>query len=421
MLFLFDLFHLPTWNHHFIFGWEMGEIAHSLVTGHGYSSPFGIYTGPTAWTAPLYPFWIAAIFRIFGIYSKASVIVLMTVNAAFVAMTVLPVWEIACRCFSRKVASISVWMWALWPFTLPLSRRIWVSALAAFLFTMIFALTLRMRGIGEKLQPLDATATPRLWLLLGLLWGVLAISMASFLVFMPVSFLWLLWPAWQEPGRPQFKKHLQRAILAVVLCIAFMTPWMIRNALVFHKFIPMRSNFGVELYLGNGPQSTGIVDNFEYPATNQSQLYLYRHLGEIAYCHLRGEEAMAFIRAHPLHYAADSLLRIGYYWFGTPASSNPNSIMLYLPEAQFAFFGICGLLGLWVALRDHAPGIQLFVIAFLVLPDIYYFVHVQNRFRYSLDPLLYCLTLYLWMSAEESNRVRWLTPGWWRQRFSRHP
>jgi hypothetical protein len=33
---------------HFGFGNEIGSIAHSIFTGHGFGSPFGPITGPTA-------------------------------------------------------------------------------------------------------------------------------------------------------------------------------------------------------------------------------------------------------------------------------------------------------------------------------------------------------------------------------------
>src|ERR1022692_3234358 len=36
----------------FGFGWEMGRIGASLAAGHGFSSPFGPSTGPTAWEPP---------------------------------------------------------------------------------------------------------------------------------------------------------------------------------------------------------------------------------------------------------------------------------------------------------------------------------------------------------------------------------
>src|ERR1041385_6678309 len=38
-----------TSDNHFSFGWEMGQIAGSIASGHGFSNPFGPQTGPTAW------------------------------------------------------------------------------------------------------------------------------------------------------------------------------------------------------------------------------------------------------------------------------------------------------------------------------------------------------------------------------------
>ena len=49
----------PT-KHNFAFGWEIGRIAYSLANGMGFSSPFGGNTGPSAWTAPVYP-WIVSL------------------------------------------------------------------------------------------------------------------------------------------------------------------------------------------------------------------------------------------------------------------------------------------------------------------------------------------------------------------------
>ena len=48
---------------HFEFGYETGAVAYSLATGHGFSSPFGGSTGPTAWLAPLTAVQCAAIYR----------------------------------------------------------------------------------------------------------------------------------------------------------------------------------------------------------------------------------------------------------------------------------------------------------------------------------------------------------------------
>src|SRR5215471_12577461 len=59
---------------HFQFGWEAARIARSLVTGHGYGSPFTSswlpYTGPTAWLPPAYPLLVAGVFKLFGVYTS---------------------------------------------------------------------------------------------------------------------------------------------------------------------------------------------------------------------------------------------------------------------------------------------------------------------------------------------------------------
>ena len=51
------------------FGYEIGAVARSVALGQGFSSPFGIATGPTAWYTPAYPLFIAAVFRVFGVYT----------------------------------------------------------------------------------------------------------------------------------------------------------------------------------------------------------------------------------------------------------------------------------------------------------------------------------------------------------------
>src|SRR5208282_4636313 len=99
----------------FGFGWEMGRIAASLASGHGFSSPFGPATGPTAWEPPLYPYLTAGVFLIFGIYSQASAFVLLSLNSVFSALTCIPIFLIARRIFSEKVAVASAWAWALLP------------------------------------------------------------------------------------------------------------------------------------------------------------------------------------------------------------------------------------------------------------------------------------------------------------------
>src|SRR5258708_35369788 len=71
---------------HFGFGWETGRIARAIALGHGFSDPFHGATGPTAWIAPLYPYLLAAVFKISGVYSAASAWVALAGNSIFSAL-----------------------------------------------------------------------------------------------------------------------------------------------------------------------------------------------------------------------------------------------------------------------------------------------------------------------------------------------
>src|SRR5450755_427669 len=65
---------------HFQFGWEMGRLARSIATGQGFGSPTDLPTWPSAWAPPLYPYILAGVFRLFGIYSNLSALVILAIN-----------------------------------------------------------------------------------------------------------------------------------------------------------------------------------------------------------------------------------------------------------------------------------------------------------------------------------------------------
>ena len=91
---------------HFAFGWEMGRVARSVALGQGFSNPYGGNTGPTAWEPPLYPYLMAGVFKLFGIYTYASAWVLLMINSLFAALTTIPIFLIARRTFGERVARL---------------------------------------------------------------------------------------------------------------------------------------------------------------------------------------------------------------------------------------------------------------------------------------------------------------------------
>src|SRR6202051_3487099 len=95
------------------YGYELGRIAKSIAAGQGFSSPLRMVdTGPSAWFTPIYPYFVAGIFKIWGIFSDTSRLVIETSNCAFAALTVIPIYAIAQRTFRNGVAVGASWGWA---------------------------------------------------------------------------------------------------------------------------------------------------------------------------------------------------------------------------------------------------------------------------------------------------------------------
>ena len=171
---------LDHWN----FAWETGKVAYALVTGHGYSSPFAKPSGPTALVAPMFPLLVALVFRIFGAYSRASAVAVLSPNSTFSALTCIPIFFAARRTFGSKVATWSVWGWAVFPYAIYFGAGVpWTHALNALLMAALLALILRLQDPAGWLC----------WGGLGLLAGIAALSNPVVLGTFPFLLVWVCW------------------------------------------------------------------------------------------------------------------------------------------------------------------------------------------------------------------------------------
>lgn len=393
---------------HFEFGWEMGRIGRALATGYGYSDPFTGHTGPTAWVPPLYTLLIGGVFKVFGVYSRLSAFVLLTLNSLLSAWTAVLVWEIGWRCFNRRVALWSGWLWALYPAAMQYAVRwIWEMSATAAVFTAVLVLALRMRGVGDS-KP--AGQTWQQWSVFGLLWGALALLNPSPLLMLPVVALYLLTAP--EKGASVTEEGLKKRILhagimpqlpnvalAAVLFVLTVAPWAARNYTVFHRFIPLRDNFGAENYEGNSPWSTGFPWGRTVPLENHRILAEYTSMGEPAWVADRAAKANLWIHEHPKKFTELTIKRTWMYWAGVPKSVEEAGVLEYARLVSFQFLSLAGLLGAALALHRRRPGAWVFAAAFLLLPLPYYAVTVQARFRHVLEPLICVLGVYLFQST----------------------
>ncbi len=373
----------PT-DHNFGFGWEMGRIAAAIASGHGFSNPFDAATGPTAWEPPLYPYLTAGVFHFFGIYSRASAFVLLSLNSVFSALTCIPVFLIARRIFSEKVAVGSGWTWALLPYAMTwCTRWVWETSLSALLIAVIFWLALTLEDRSGWLP----------WLGFGLLWGIAALNSTVLLSFLPASGVW----AWYRRAR-RGKRSLTGMLLAAALFIVIITPWLVRNQQTFGKFIFIRDNFGMELRLGNGPGANGTWMEYLHPAQDLYALRQYSSMGELAYIAAKRRQAVDYIQDDYGRFALLSVKRFVYYWAGSPRPTQ-SWWLSQVKNSLFLASSVLMFWGLGRALRRRQPGAWLLFWLVLCYPSVYYIVYPSQRYRHPIEPEMAILAVYLLTEA----------------------
>jgi len=364
----------------FGFGWEMGRIGAAIASGQGFSNPFGAPTGPTAWESPLYPYLVGGVFCIFGTYSPASAFILLSLNSLFSVLTCVPIFLTARRIFSEEVAVGAAWTWALLPHVMYwCTRWVWETSLSALLMATIFWLTLALED-RDGLRPC---------LEFGALWGIAALSNPTLLSFLPASGLWV----WYHRSRRR-KPSFAGAVLASVLFVACIAPWLARNYQTFGQLVFIRDNFGAELRLGNGNGADGTWMKYLHPTQDVYSLRQYSAMGELAYIDMRKRQALDYIEADYARFATLCVKRFVYYWAGPPQLAQ----VWWLAQVKNSLFLASSVLMFWGlgrALRQRRPGAWLLFWLILLQPAIFYVVFPNQRYRHPIEPAMAILGVYL--------------------------
>jgi 4-amino-4-deoxy-L-arabinose transferase-like glycosyltransferase len=368
---------------HWAFGCETGRVARSIVTGQGFSSPYTQPTGPTALLPPTYPLLLAGIFKLFGIYSAASALAILSLNNLFSSLTCLPLFFIARRVFGPQVAIWAGWGWAIFPYSIMLSNLwIWETTLTTLLMTLIVLATFYI----ERSKSIVA------WILFGLLWGVTALTSPAVLSTLPFLGAWAVYRHWQRGS-----KCIGVAGVASLVFLATVAPWAWRCSMTYGRFVALRSNFGLEILVGNSEDTSNPFNWGVLPASggknNSFELTKLIRIGEPAYLAEKNRDAWDLIEQHPARFAGLTLRRVLYTW----TSYWDNSRHPWLDDSglpnilMYSLISFLAWTGLVRAIRDGLDGV--FPLAFVVVcfPLIYYITHPEIRFRHPIDPIIVIL------------------------------
>jgi hypothetical protein len=187
------------------------------------------------------------------------------------------------------------------------------------------------------------------------------------------------------------------ARVAVLLGVAILTasPWIVRNAVVIGT-PQIRSNLGVEVFVGNNDGATGPFNGRIHPAYDPEEAQRYRSMGELAYSRDAMARGTAWIREHPGRFTRLTLERIQRFWLGpNPArpivlGSGAELERDWMGWLKWLTHGLMGALAIAGAITwKGRPGSRTVMRGSLLLfPLVYYVTHVFERYRFPLEPLV---------------------------------
>lgn len=184
---------------------------------------------PTAARPPLYP----ALIAVFWWREGAPVLAVLLTQTILGAVTVGLAYMIAQDVFRRLTAVLA----AAGMIIAPMTCLFTVVPLTETLFTFLVMLGLFLWGRGHPVST-------------GVIFGLAMLTRATLLPFLFLLLLLPLVPAW----RSYWRSHM----LIFILAIGVSAIWIVRNAIVFHSFIPVASSgWGTNLLCGTLETDTG--------------------------------------------------------------------------------------------------------------------------------------------------------------------
>lgn len=382
-----------------IHAWEQGNVARALVAGQGFGSPF-VSSQTSAIMPPVYPLIVAGIFEVFGVHTARSIFAVHAFDCLINALACIPIFLIARRSFGDRVGRCAAWIWVFFPY------GIYFAAAWAWSTHLLMLSLLWLFYLAQKME-----LSPRLglWAGFGLLAGLAGWIEPSILVVVPFLLLLAMF------RRLQARKHfLASSAIAWLVLAAAIAPWLIRDARLFHRFIPMRDSMGLELWMGNNGYDLRWTSDDLHPLHDAAELADYNRMGELAYMDRKAAQAHAYMDAHPGWYAQMCLRRAVYLWTGywsfNPAylklePMDPANIPL---QTALTLLAVAGLCTAWKHSRWEA--IRYGGVLFL-FPILYYFSHPEPYHLRTLDPLMVilgCSAIVSWREprTRESGPVR---------------
>ncbi len=313
---------------------------------------------------PLYPLMLSAIYQVWGHAPVAVRLLQALLGTATCAL----LYGIGRRLGGKRCGLIAAALGAAYPLLVFFTGVLMAETLLVFLTTAAVLLALRL----EALPSLRNAA------LLGFVLGLALLCKPVVLPWVPL----LLWGWWRRSPLSGARRSARVALVLGVMGLT-LAPWTARNAAVTGYFVPLSSNLGMNLMIGNEPQAGGIYRRgTDYLAMAQALV------GEIEPAVARdralARQVVAEMVDSPQRFAQLALRKLFWLWSPlAPGESAQRNLIALLSSAPLL---ILGMWGFWRLRGRPEAWVAGSLLLSLSLVHMVFFAH--TRFRLPLDAAL---------------------------------
>jgi tetratricopeptide (TPR) repeat protein len=369
-------------------GWY-DQAAQNILMGNWGPFPF--------FRAPAYPALLAAVYAVFGRDLMAA----RVLNAALQGAAVWAVWRVGRAYVAPAVGVIAALLLAVNGTAIYFAGEI--LSTSAEMLAAILGLWATLRLTRDHGLPVVMVC--------GLAWGAAALVRPNFLFVFPVALTVVYFSTRAISGR----RALTAGVVWLAAAFAPILPVTAVNYLKSGELVLIASQGGVNFWIGNNPESTGILSVLPgygntwtlEDAKAEAERELGRPVGPGELSRFYYAKGWSFLSRYP-GLAVRFMIRKTALFFNRFEISNNkhieyfSAISPWLPPLQRLNFGVLvplGLLGFWVARRQAWAQITAGLIALYAVSVVLFFV--TSRFRM---PTVPCFSLLaaggLWWIVE---------------------
>ncbi len=224
--------------------WEYGDIAQNIFVGKGYSFLYEIKqtlcyhfkpeadVQPSAFMPPGYVLFLIPFFYIKNILYRNIIIIVFQHLISFVSIYILS--QLVAKKFSENTATILIFIGLLLPEFIVATHFIGPTIFYHLILSLIFFFIYNLGKDKYSIWGLSMTIA-------------IGIYFRSELILLFIGFvlLWIKEKRWN---------WIAKSTLIVILVLS---PWVVRNYLIFNHFIPLTTNGGMNLYRGHNLEQSG--------------------------------------------------------------------------------------------------------------------------------------------------------------------